>query len=88
MIKSYPKNKHEKLKPYKYNQLKRKVFERDDYTCQLCGNQNRDQLSFMHRIHKGVGGKNGPGDTLENTFCGCIYCHDNEERHLKGRRKK
>ena len=85
---SYPKTKHINLKGEAHRKLKRRVAERDDYTCQICGNMNRDELELMHIIHKGVGGGSGPGDTEENTFCGCIYCHADEERNLNGRLKK
>ena len=86
MIKSYPKNKHVKLKGAAYSRLKLDVFNRDDWTCQICGRQS--MLTLMHRIHKGMGGGAGPGDTMENTFCGCMPCHDSEERHLNGMKKK
>ena len=83
------KNKdHVKLTGQAYRNLKWEVAERDDFTCQICGNGNRDQLELMHRIHKGAGGGNGPGDTRENTFTGCIYCHDKEERAKGGMLKK
>ena len=79
---------HVKLKPAAYRKLKWDVAERDEFTCQICGNMNRDELELMHKIHKGVGGRNGPGDTMENTFCGCIGCHMQEENYRNGMKKK
>lgn len=42
----------------------------------------------MHKIHAGMGGGKGPGDTMENCYTGCMICHDQEERNLNGMRKK
>lgn len=83
---SYPKNKHIKLNSYQYNQLKHRVFMRDNWECQICG--RKSMLTLMHKIHKGMGGGHGPGDTEENTYCGCMVCHDEEERNLNGRKKR
>ena len=88
MIKSFKKSKHVKLKGEAYRKFKWQIAERDDFTCQICGNQNRDELELMHKIHKGAGGKAGPGDTPENTFTGCIYCHRDEEYNLNGKLKR
>ena len=82
------KNKHVKLRGEAYRKLKIAVAERDEYTCQICGNMNMSELELMHKIHKGVGGGNGPGDTMENTYTGCVKCHDSEERCLNGMKKR
>lgn len=76
---------HIKLSPHKYRQLREKVFDRDGWQCVECG--TTQNLTLSHKIHKGMGGKNGPGDTMDNTQCLCMSCHDLEERHIGGRKK-
>lgn len=63
-----------------------KVFERDGWQCVDC--ERPDMLTLSHKIHAGMGGGKGPGDTMDNCVCRCMVCHDEEERHLNGRVKK
>jgi 5-methylcytosine-specific restriction endonuclease McrA len=62
------------------------VFERDGWQCVDCPSVTN--LTLSHIIHKGMGGKKGPGDTKENCVTRCMSCHDKEERHLDGKKKK
>ncbi len=86
MIKSYPKTKHVKLRGAAYRRFAEQVMERDNWQCVECG--TTQNLTVAHVIHKKAGGGNGPGDVLENVRCLCIRCHDEEERHLNGKRKR
>ncbi len=85
---SYPKpgKDHVKLSPYKYKKLQLQVFTRDGWLCIDCNSPYN--LTLSHKIHKGMGGGKGPGDTSDNCVCRCMSCHDKEERHLDGRVKK
>ena len=84
---SYPKNSHVKLKGAAYSKLKLDVFNRDEWTCQVCGRQQ--MLTLGHIVHRGAGGKNGPGDVMLNCETLCMVCHDMQERgKLIGHKKK
>ena len=88
-MKVYPcfKDKtHVKLKGAKYVKLCNDVFDRDGWECIECG--TTQNLTLAHRIHKGMGGGKGPGDVIDNCDCKCMSCHDKEERHLEGKKKK
>ncbi len=76
---------HVKLSPHNYRKLREKVFDRDGWQCVECGTTHN--LTLSHKIHKGMGGGRGPGDTMDNTRCLCMSCHDLEERHIGGRKK-
>lgn len=77
---------HVKLKGKAYVKFANEVFDRDGWACIECG--NTQTLTVAHRIHKGMGGGNGPGDVLDNADCKCMSCHDKEERHLEGKIKR
>jgi 5-methylcytosine-specific restriction endonuclease McrA len=81
-----PKTPHVKLKPHAYKNLRLAVFKRDNWQCVDCG--TTQNLTLSHKIHKGMGGGKGPGDTMGNCDTRCMSCHDAEERHLNGRIKK
>lgn len=87
MVKTYFKERsHVKLKGAAYRKFAQQVMERDGWRCVHCGaTQN---LTVMHKVHRGMGGGNGPGDVLENAGTGCMSCHDKEERGLDGFKKK
>lgn len=85
MIKSFPKTEHVKLKGSAYYKFADSVMERDGYRCVECGIGYG--LTVAHKIHRGMGGGNGPGDVLDNCDTKCMVCHDKEERHLDGKRK-
>lgn len=81
-----PKNTdHVKLKGAAYRKFAKAVMDRDGWACVHCGTSQN--LTVMHKVHKGMGGGNGPGDVLDNAETGCMGCHDKEERHVAGRRK-
>ena len=77
---------HVKLKGSAYTKLKHSVFDRDGWMCVDCGSPFN--LTLSHKIHKGMGGHKGPGDTMENTCCRCMECHMKEECGMEGRVKK
>ena len=82
----FKENDHVKLSPYHYKKLQEEVFKRDGWQCIDC--ESPLMLTLSHKIHKGMGGGKGPGDTKENCVTRCMICHDEEERHLNGRKKK
>lgn len=89
IVTTYFKEKtHVKLKGAAYTKLKIAVFDRDGWRCIECGNADRGKLTLSHIIHKGMGGGKGPGDTMENTCCRCIDCHQKEEHGQDGRVKR
>lgn len=85
-IKSYPKNKHVKLRGAAYVKFAQAVMKRDGWHCVRCGNPFH--LTVGHKIHRGMGGGHGPGDVPENAETICMDCHDKEERALDGMLKK
>jgi intracellular multiplication protein IcmJ len=50
-------------------QIKTKVFERDDYTCRFCGFQSNKYQEVRHLNN------NYADFTLENLATACIFCH-------------
>lgn len=87
IVETYFKEKtHITLKGKKYADLKKKVFDRDGWQCVECGSPVC--LTLAHIEHAGLGGGKGPGDTMENTRCLCIHCHQKEEHGQDGRIKK
>ena len=86
VVSYFKSHNHTKLTPHKYNKLKAKVFDRDNWQCVHCG--TTQNLTLSHKIHKKMGGGYGPGDVESNCVCACMSCHDEEERHLNGRVKK
>jgi intracellular multiplication protein IcmJ len=50
-------------------ELKQKIFERDDFTCQCCGFQSKKYQEIHHKNHN-------PADFSEdNLLTVCIFCH-------------
>ena len=87
IVETYFKQKaHMKLKGKAYQKLKESVFDRDNWMCIECGSPNN--LTLSHKIHKGMGGKKGPGDVESNCVCRCMECHIKEEHGIGGRIKK
>lgn len=82
----FKQNNHIKYDGLSKTNFKKKVFDRDNWQCVECG--TTQNLTLSHKIHAGMGGGKGPGDTMENCDCRCMSCHDKEERHIDGRRKK
>ena len=57
--------------------LRRKVFERDGYKCVICELKvTWESGELMHIQSRGRGGS----DTMENTECGCKWCHNYDHR--------
>lgn len=76
-MKSFPKNKPVRLKGKAMEALRRERFYISGGWCEICGNVwapwHEGELS--HVIHRGMGGKNGPGDVIENVRWSCKKCH-------------
>jgi len=81
-----PGKDHVKLKGAQYVKLANKVFDRDGWECIECGTSQN--LTLAHRIHKGMGGSAGPGDTMDNCQTLCMQCHINEEMNINGKLKR
>ena len=69
-----PKRKNIIVKGKAWEALKQKVYERDGFRCQVCGNTNRDQFEVHHIILKKMGGGNR-FDHIDNLLTVCIVCH-------------
>lgn len=82
----FKENNHVKLTGYAKKKFRFEVFERDGWQCVDCGSPFN--LTLSHKLHAGMGGGKGPGDTMDNCETRCIICHDEEERHLNGRVKR
>jgi len=72
----YPKSNHVKLKGAAYKKFAESVMERDGWCCVICGSPYN--LTVSHRVHRGMGGKHGPGDVIDNADCKCMQCHQGE----------
>jgi len=68
------KNNYGKTK--EINRIFKKVFERDNYICQICGSRKRS--IFVHHIDK-----NWQNNNMNNLVCLCSNCHLNLHRPLK-----
>lgn len=65
--------------PKKQVRLSRKnIYERDNYTCQYCGEKPRTKdLNIDHVIPRSKGGRN----TWENLVCSCVKCNSKKADH-------
>lgn len=71
-----PNKDHVKLKGAAYRKFADDVMERDGWCCIIFGSPYN--LTVSHRIHRSMGGRNGPGDVLTNADCKCMKCHQAE----------
>ncbi len=58
-----------RIDPAAYEDLRKKVLERDGWRCQSCG--RREQLEIHHLLHRSALG----GDTEKNLISLCHECH-------------
>jgi len=59
-----------------WDKLRRKVYERDNYTCQRCGyNSRRSKKSIPIQAHHIIPKSNGGSDTMDNLITLCRCCH-------------
>lgn len=66
-----------KLKDPRWQQLRLRVFERDEWTCQLCGGKT-NSLSVHHARYE----DGEPWDThIGLLFTACSECHEAEHQH-------
>lgn len=61
----------EKLKDPRWQKKRLKVLERDDFTCQVCG----DDKKTLHVHHKKYSAKNPYDEPMQNLLTLCCYCH-------------
>lgn len=68
--------------PSNWDQIRKQVYKRDDYTCQRCyskgGPYGNNILHCAHIISKSEGGSDDP----ENLETVCEECHIEEHPHL------
>lgn len=63
--------------PLNWSKLRRYIFSRDHYICQICGRKTSNPV--CHHIHPiGLGGSSHP----RNLVCVCKYCHK-KIHHIK-----
>lgn len=67
----FPKKKQIRLKGKALADLVRKVFERDNHCCVVCGRWVEDGVKPHHACYKSRGG----GDTIDNLVVLCNDCH-------------
>jgi 5-methylcytosine-specific restriction endonuclease McrA len=66
----------EKLKDPRWQKKRLEIMQRDEFTCQKCG--NKEQTLHIH--HKTYEFGNDPWDYEDKNFITlCDYCHSNEE---------
>lgn len=71
-MKSYPKKLRKKLSAWKYQRLRRKVYEEQFYRCIKCAKfLNFWEFSLHHIKTKGAGGD----DSRDNVEGYCLKCH-------------
>ena len=74
-MKPLPKNKRIKLSPHEWQKLKNIVFERDKWTCRICG--KKIKLTADHIIKRSQGGD----DLEENIWTLCVDCHRRKDEY-------
>lgn len=66
--------KHKKSMKFRYLKLRWQILERDNFTCQYCGRNVRDdhvKLQIEHIIPKSKGGTSAPNNLLTS----CVECN-------------
>ena len=71
----------EKLKDPRWQKMRLKVLDRDDWACQICGD-NESTLHVHHRYYKK--GCNPWDYPMESLVVLCEGCHDSEREGRKG----
>lgn len=63
---------------YYQSEIRAKIFERDNHSCQLCGKFGTSKLHIHHILKRTEGG----GDTLDNLLTVCQSCHSAADNKL------
>jgi len=58
------------------SKIRKKVLERDNYTCQICGKKGDSKLHIHHICKR----KNDGSDCLDNLITVCPSCHPRADR--------
>jgi len=69
-IVGWNKSQRRRLHESKWGPIRTQIFERDDYTCQYCGDRG-GQLECDHVVPLSRGGP----DTLDNLLTACFQCN-------------
>ena len=71
----------------KHIEWRNKIYERDDWTCQVCGTCYKDNVKGLNPMHI-LSKENYPQFRFDimNGLTGCFYCHQNSKLspHLDG----
>lgn len=59
-----------RLSPELYEEMKQRIFERDEFKCRYCGSRNN--LHAHHIVYRSEQGT----DTASNLVTLCVFCHD------------
>jgi 5-methylcytosine-specific restriction endonuclease McrA len=63
---------------YFQGKIRKEVLDRDEWTCQICGNKLNTKLHIHHILKRTEGG----GDTLDNLITVCSHCHKSADTKL------
>ena len=66
---------HQRTNSIEWNEIRKKVYARDNWTCQICGKKNPHPLQCHHIIPYRI----SQDDSIENLITLCCSCHIKEE---------
>ena len=69
---AFPKQGEVRLKGEEYEEFKRQIFERDNWTCRNLNCRSRRNLTVHHMIKR----SKQRLDTFRNCITLCVKCHD------------
>lgn len=71
--------------PDNWDELRRKVYSRDDYKCQKCGGEGGPHGNTELHAHHITPRSKGGSDDMNNLVTLCDTCHNNQHAHdIKG----
>lgn len=79
-----PRKIHQRPEPGLWRWLRLRVWERDGWTCQYCGSQDRQALQVDHIMPISKGGDN----TLKNLVTACRPCNTKKSARLLSKEKR
>ena len=67
---------HKRLNTLEWNETRKKIYKRDNWTCQICNKKNPKIMQCHHIIPYRI----SQDDSMENLITLCCNCHIKEER--------
>lgn len=67
--------------PDNWDVIRRKVYTRDDYTCQICGDKGGKQGNTEVHAHHVTPLSEGGSNKMNNLVTLCDSCHNNQHTH-------